>query len=91
MSMPASALNSSLPSWLPEPTPPEPKLSLFGCAFASAINSFRPLAGTDGCTTMTFGTVASREIGAKSRKVSYPRFLNRLGLIATVGLVSNSV
>ena len=65
-----SVLNISLPSWLPEPSPPEPKLSVPGLVFARLISSFSDLAGTDGCTTITLGTVASSVIGVKSRKVS---------------------
>jgi hypothetical protein len=41
-----------------------------GLAFASAINSFTDLAGTDGCTETASGTIVTRLTGAKSRSVS---------------------
>jgi hypothetical protein len=59
-----------IPSWLPEPRPPEPKLSAPGLLFASLISSFSDFAGTDGWTTSTLGTVANSVIGVKSLKVS---------------------
>ena len=52
------------------PAEVEAKVSLPGCAFASCASSFIFLAGTDGCTTNTYGISVPRVTGAKSRKVS---------------------
>jgi len=70
MSTPAAALNISpeMCDWMP--LPPEPKLSLPGCAFASAISSPTLFAATDGCTTSTCPALAIIEIGAKSVNTS---------------------
>ena len=64
------------------PTPADPKLSVFGFAFASAITSFTELAGTPRLVTSTLGVVATSVIGAKSRSASYESFLYRLTFTA---------
>jgi hypothetical protein len=52
------------------PTPPDPKLSLPGCAFASAMSSATEWAATLGLTTSTSGEVPASPIPAKSRDAS---------------------
>ena len=63
--VPATRLKSSPARWFEVPAPPEPKLSAPGLAFTVAINSFKS-PGMEGCVIITFGTVATRLIGARS-------------------------
>jgi len=52
------------------PGPEEAKLSLPGCALASATNSFMLLAGTLVATTSISGTLATSVTGCRSFSVS---------------------
>ena len=70
MSIFAVNLNSSPARCGRPPTPAEAKLSLPGCAFASATSSSILFAGTLLATTSISGTVTTRVIGAKSRATS---------------------
>ena len=67
---PAMTLNISPAMWKPLPLLAEAKLSLPGCALASAISSSTFFAGTAGFTTSTNGPVASMLTGSKSLTVS---------------------
>ena len=64
---PAIDANNSLITCAELPLPPLAKLSFFGCALASAINSFTVFAGSDGCTINTIGAEVVSVTGAKSR------------------------
>ena len=70
-SMPAADLKSSTERCGVLPTPPEPKLSRPGFAFASAMSSCTDLAATEGCTTSMRGEVATSVTGTKSFCGSY--------------------
>ena len=70
MWMPAAWLNTSKAMCCGVPLPGVLWLSLPGLAFASAINSFRSFAATEGCTTSTIGTEAASATGAKSFSMS---------------------
>jgi hypothetical protein len=50
--------------------PADAQLSFFGCAFATAINSFTLAASTPGLVNRSCGLAVASEIGAKSRKES---------------------
>ena len=63
----AMVLKSSPARWLTVPVPDDAKLSLPGCALASAINSLTDFAGTAGCTRTISGTIAVCTTGEKSR------------------------
>ena len=64
--MPAMVLNNSPERCCVVPTPAEAKVSLPGCARASATSSGTLLAGTSLLTTRTLGVKQSCVIGAKS-------------------------
>ena len=51
MSIPAIDFNSSAPSWVGVPAPPDAKLSAPGFAFANAMSSLMLVTGTAGGTT----------------------------------------
>jgi hypothetical protein len=65
--MPVIILNSSPATWVEFPIPADAMLILPGLALAYAMNSGTVLAGTDGCTSMTRGTLATLATGAMSR------------------------
>src|SRR6185503_2154372 len=64
---PVIMLKSSADMWIEVPLPEEAKLIWPGLDLASAMNSLTVLAGTAGCTSMTFGTRATSATDAKSR------------------------
>ena len=70
MSILAVSLNSSPARCGRLPGPVEAKLSLPGCALASASSSFMLLAGTLVATTSISGTLATSVMGARSLSVS---------------------
>ncbi|MGY3537306.1 hypothetical protein ACVIIY_001526 [Bradyrhizobium sp. USDA 4515] len=70
MSILAVSLNNSQARCGRLPGPEEAKLSLPGCALASATSSFMFLAGTLAATTSISGTVATSVTGARSVSVS---------------------
>src|SRR5262245_26962376 len=81
-STPAMLLNISPAKCGVLPLPAEGKLSLPGCAWAYAINSFTDFTGNDGCTTTKCGTEAVSVTGAKSLITSYGNCGNKLGAMA---------
>ena len=81
--MPARIFSSSPVRWLTVPLPAVAKVSVPGLARASAMNSFKSRAGTDGCTTSTCGLPATSATGSRSLRVS------KLSLpLYSVGLVA---
>ena len=66
----AACMNIASPRCPVVPMPGEPKLSLPGCALASATNSFSVFASTFGCTTSSIGISATFEIGMNAVSAS---------------------
>ena len=83
MRMPAMMQRSSAVRWFVVAVPEEPKLICPGFDFASAMNSWRFVAGTDGFTTISVSVATRVPIGAKSLTASYG-VASRLGLITCV-------
>ena len=66
MNVPVRLLNSSPVRWIEVPLPLEAMLSWPGRVFAYAMNSATLLTGSEGWTTITFGTAATLVTGTKS-------------------------
>lgn len=64
--MPARIFSISPARWLEVAVPDEAIDSMPGFAFASATSSATAFAGTDGCTSSTFGIDTTCATGAKS-------------------------
>ena len=65
---PVIAMNSSPERWMVVPLPADAKLTLPGLALAYSMNSATVLAGTEGCTSMTFGPFARPATGTMSSR-----------------------
>ena len=66
MSMPVIIFRSSPARWLAVPLPADAYVTAAGFAFASAINVFTEVAGSEGWTTSMFAADVHRITGAKS-------------------------
>jgi hypothetical protein len=63
---PVIIMNISADMWIDVPLPEDAKLILPGLLFARAMNSATDFAGTEGLTSMTFGTRAIMATGTRS-------------------------
>src|SRR3954453_12386028 len=72
---------SAVTTWFTLPTPAEPKLSLPGCARASATSARRSFSFAWGLTTMTKGVCAMRAAGTRSEATSHGSFSKSPGSI----------
>src|SRR5688500_2585711 len=80
ISRPASCANSTAAMWLVVAVPEDAYESWPGRDLARRISSGTDFTGTEGCTTSTFGTVATSATPVKSPSVSYGSAGYRLGL-----------
>ncbi len=67
----AIILNTSAAKCAELPMPGELKVSLPGCARASAIRPLTSCTGNDGCTDNANAVITTSDTGAKSRATSY--------------------